>query len=284
MLSDVQFDRIRRLALRLAGIELFERHRELLCRRWSRSQLRSPASFETLLTAAEAGDLAASRQFVALVTTKFTAFFRHPWHFDLAAEHALWIAHRRGPVRFWSAAAATGEEPFSLALALIEVFRRDDPPVSVLATDIDADALATATQAQYHASALRALDPARRARFFTETAPGRWQLVSAVRRLVQFRSLDLAGPDWPAQPPFDVIFCRNVLMYLEPSRRTSVLQRLASCLAPDGLLLLDPTEYPARAASLFEPGVNGLFVRRRASHASGDLAQRPPQSRTSFTL
>jgi chemotaxis protein methyltransferase CheR len=186
---------------------------------------------------------------IELVTTNFTGFFRHPRHFDAAARHALRAVDRRGQARLWSAAAATGEEPYSLAMALIEVFRRDDPPVSILATDIDAEALVIAAQGEYGDRSLQTLEPNRRARFFAGAAGAGQQCVAqAVRRLVEFRTLNLVGAAWPVEGPFDVIFCRNVLMYLEASHRYAALERMASLLAPDGLLVLDPVEYPGPEA------------------------------------
>src|SRR4029453_4912199 len=115
MLTSEQFDRTRRLALRLAGLELQERHREPLDRRIRRFGIQDHAGVDALLNAADDGDPAASRRLIGLLRTNFTRFFRHPWHFDVAAEHALRATHRRGEARLWSAAAATGEEPYSLA-------------------------------------------------------------------------------------------------------------------------------------------------------------------------
>ena len=114
-----------------------------------------PGGFEALLHAVEDGDQRAGRQLIGLLTTNFTGFFRHPWHFRIAAEHALRVAYRNGVSRLWSAAAATGEEPYSLAMALIERFRCDDPPASILATDVDADALAVARRGEYDERAVR---------------------------------------------------------------------------------------------------------------------------------
>jgi chemotaxis protein methyltransferase CheR len=255
---------MRRLALRLAGIELHGRHRELLGRRCRRIGILRTSGLDALLEAAEDGDPAAGRQFVGLVTTKFTGFFRHPWHFDIAAEHALWAAHRRGRARLLSAAAATGEEAYSLAMALIEVFRRADPPAKVLATDISEEALAAARRGDYGEAALGALKSEQRARFFGEsTGTARWHLAPAVQRLVEFRALNLIDPVWPIEGPFDVIFCRNVLMYLESDRRCPVLERMASLLAPGGVLIMDPAENPGRAGRLFGHGKDGIYTLRR---------------------
>ncbi len=264
MLTNEQFDRTRRLALLLAGIELAPRHRELVERRSLRAGIDGVAGLDALLGGAEEGDAEARRRLIGLLTTGFTGFFRHPWHFDVAAEHALWAAHRRGRARLWSAAAATGEEPYSLAMAVIEVFGSDDPPVTILATDIDPRALELARAGEYPDAALAALDVGRRERFFSESAAsGRRRIADAPRRLVDFREVSLAGPVWPVEGPFDVALCRNVLMYLEESLRRAALERMASLLAPDGLLLLDPAEHLGEAAHLFGRGERGVFARRR---------------------
>jgi chemotaxis protein methyltransferase CheR len=267
MLTSQQFDRTRRLASRLAGIELMERHRELLDRRSRHLGVLDSGGLDSLLDAVEEGETAASQKFVCLLTTKFTGFFRHPRQFDIATEHALRAARHRGRARLWSAAAATGEEPYSLAMALIERSHCDAPPASILATDVDLDALAVGRQGEYGEAALRALEPARRKRFFSAaTVPRRWAIAPPVRRLVEFHSLNLVGASWPVDGPFDVIFCRNVLMYLEACHRYAVLERLASLLAPDGLLMIDPTEHLGKAGHLFTPDADAVYRRRGAAY------------------
>ena len=261
-LTDTQFCRARRLALRLAGIELAERHLALLDRRCRRLGIAEASGFEGLLCGAEIEDPAASRQFVGLVTTRFTGWFRHSEHFALAAEHVRRKVEQRGEVRLWSAGTATGEEAYSLAMAVIEALRCEDPPARILATDIDAAALAVAERGEYGERALATLTPDRRARFLAPADQGsRWGLAPAVRRLVEWRLLNLASAAWSVEGGCDVIFCRNVLMYLHADRRRAVLERMASVLAPDGVLFLDPAEHLGAAASLFGPGVNGAYRR-----------------------
>lgn len=272
MLTNEQFDQTRRLALRLAGIELFERHREVLERRIRRLGIHDRAGFDTLLNAADEGDTRAGRQLIGLLTTRFTGFFRHPRHFDLAVEHALWAVHRRGTARLWSAAAATGEEPYSLAMALIDVFRRNNPPVTILASDIDEDALAVARQGEYGQSALREIEPERRARYFSDTAgAGRARIVAEARDPVEFRMLNLTDSAWPVEGSFDVVFCRNVLMYLEACHRYAVLERMASVLTPDGILILDPTEHLGKAGHLFAHRADGIYSTRPRSCGRREL-------------
>ena len=268
MLTNEQFDRARKLALRLAGIELFDRHRALLKSRSRRLGISGAQEFEALLEAAEEGHPKASGKLIGLVTTNFTGFFRHPTHFDLAASHALRTVKRRGRARLWSAAAATGEEPYSLAMALIETFHRPDPPVTLLATDIDEDALDAARRGEYSRRALQGMEPDRCARFFNPAPDARrWTVAPEVLRLVEFRALNLTDAVCPLAGPFDVIFCRNVLIYLEAAYRYSVLERIASLLAPDGLLFLDPTEHLGNAEHLFSAETEGVYQRRTRSAA-----------------
>jgi chemotaxis protein methyltransferase CheR len=275
VLTTQQFERTRDLALRLAGIALFERHRELLQRRSRRQGIADTAGWELLLGAAEAGEEAALRRLVSLVTTNFTGFFRHAGHFDVAAQQALRAVEQRGRARIWSAAAATGEEPYSLAMRLMEVFERDDPPVMILASDIDAEALAIAETGDYGDATCLTIQPERRARFFSQTAEGRWRLAPAVRRLVTFRTLNLIGGLGEIEGPFDVILCRNVLIYLEARHRHAVLVRLASLLATDGVLILDPVEDTGQAGHLFAAGQHGIHTLRPTSPA-GPLQGRIP--------
>jgi chemotaxis protein methyltransferase CheR len=110
MLTRDPFHRTRCLALRLTAIELRERHRELLDRRSRRLAIDDGEAMDALPGAAEDGERA-ERRLIGLLTPNYTGFFRNPWHFDIAAEHAVRAAHARGLARLWSAAAATGAEP-----------------------------------------------------------------------------------------------------------------------------------------------------------------------------
>lgn len=262
MLTDKQFARSRELALTLAGIELFERHREVLARRSRRAGL-PEAGLDQLLAGAAQGEPDACQKFVGLVTTKFTGFFRHPLHFQRAAAHALQAAKRRGRTWLWSAGTATGEEAYSLAITLLEAAGPDGLPTEILATDVDVEALATGRKGEYGALAVPGLSFDRRARFFTETVPGRrWLANRELRQRVHFQALNLVSADWPTPGPFDVILCRNVLMYLEPQQRVRILARLAASLAADGLLILDPAEYVGADQPWFRPESEGIYSRR----------------------
>lgn len=157
VLSSFQFDRTRQLALSLAGIQLVQRHHELLNRRSRRRGISRTEEMEALLRAAETGQTDATQQLLGLLTTKSTRFLRHPQHFALTAKYAAEAARARGRARLWSAGTATGEESYSLAMAMIEAFDPVDPPVSIVATDIDAEALATARRGEYDDASIQTL-------------------------------------------------------------------------------------------------------------------------------
>ena len=270
VLSDEDFERLRRLGHRLAGLELRERHRKLLERRLGRHGADGKL-LASWVDAADGGEPAAVRRMIDLLTTKHTSFFRHPMQFDMAAEHLLWAAHRRGRAVAWSAAAATGEEPYSLAMAVLEVFRGESAPVRILATDIDEDALARARRAEYGARSVRDLDTRRRARFLVANTESPWEIAPFVRDLVEFHALNVVGGSPGSSQPLDVVFCRNVLMYLAEAERIHVIERIATVLAPDGLLFIDPTEHLGGAAHLFSARGAGVHCLR------GTAALPPPR-------
>jgi len=259
-LTEQTFERTRRLALDLAGIELVERHRALLGRRTARAGIMDDAALDSLLDAAEAGEPAARRRLLTLLTTKHTGFFRHPAQLNRAARHVLRAAQEDGHALVWSAAAASGEEPYSLAITLLELSGQHAPAVRIVATDVDVEALESAQRGDYSEAAMAAVEQGLRARFFTEATVARhWSISNSVRGLVEFSPLNLIGHGWHVEGPFAVILCRNVLMYLEPSRRVAVLTRMARLMRRGGLLILDPTEHLGAAADLFTPGAEGVY-------------------------
>ena len=194
--------------------------------------------------------------------------------FDLAARHALAAAHQGAPARLWSAGAATGEEPYSLAMTLIEMSGTGQPPASILASDLDQGALAAAERGEYTTRAMSAIEARRRTSFFSSVAPDRWSVAPVVRRLIEFRPINLIDLTWPVEQEFDVISCRNVLMYLEGSHRYAVLERMASLLSPEGLLFLDPAENLGAASQLFSPGPGNACYRRRVKFRNPGAAKR----------
>ena len=208
------------------------------------------------------------RTFINSITTNTTSFFRAPQHFSLLAEHARrWQELGAPRYRVWSAASSTGEEPWSIAITLVRSIpgcaQRD---VRVLATDIDTDVLAEAKTAQYGERALETVPAALRERAFVPARRANGQACQAIspelRTLVQFARLNLIRPPYPMRGPFDVIFCRNVLIYFDQDTRLRVLSAMADLLDPNGLLILGPSESALGLDHLLRRATDSVYVRR----------------------
>lgn len=167
-----------------------------------------------------------------------TAFWRHPEQLDAIGRIA---AAAEGPLAIWSAGCATGEEPYSVAIALLEAGRagRGD---RVIATDVSERALATARIGLYGPRALRKLPPAVAERWLA--GQGDRRVGVAPRALVWFVRHNVVSDPPPPGAPFDVVLCRNVLIYFDGATATAALRRLADALRPGGTLVLGPVELP----------------------------------------
>ncbi len=183
-------------------------------------------------------------ELVDVMTTNKTHFFREADHFDFLRETVLPALPGRR-LRFWSAACSSGEEPYSLAIVLREhlheLERRD---VRVLATDISRRVLSRARRGVYPASVLQEMpDPACR-RYFRPcpgSRPPEVEVVEEIRRLVHFAPLNLMEP-WPMRGPFQVIFCRNVMIYFDRPTQQELIRRFGEILEPGGYLFVGHSE------------------------------------------
>ncbi len=263
-----EFGRVRDLIYRHAGIHLPEGKQAMVYSRLSRrlreTGHRSTASY---LQALESGSGATGESewqaFVNCLTTNLTSFFREQHHFEALAEE---LRARRGQaMRIWCCAASTGEEPYSIAMTAAETL--DTPAavtaVTILATDIDTQVLATAERAVY-ASDARGLSAARTQRHFqrgTGRNAGLLRVRPELRRLVQFRQVNLMGQHWPTGEAFDLVFCRNVMIYFDAATQHAVLQRLHAVLRPGGLLFVGHSENFSSASTLFKLRGQTTYVR-----------------------
>jgi chemotaxis protein methyltransferase CheR len=191
-----------------------------------------------------AGDAEAVEALTDHAVVTETSFNRHPDGLAALARRAFGAA---GPLAIWSAGCATGEEAYGLAIGLLEA-GRDGRGDAVLATDVSSRALAAAGAGVYGAWPLRRLAPELVARRFEPVSPGVHRVGAAARSLVAFRRHNLVAEGAPAEGPFDVVVCRNVLIYFEPPTASAVLERLVGALKPGGWLLLGPVELPLGAA------------------------------------
>jgi chemotaxis protein methyltransferase CheR len=239
------FTRIRELIYRRAGISLSDHKRDMAYSRLAR-RLRALGldSFRLYLDQLEANDDPAEWEaFTNSLTTNLTAFFREAHHFPILAE---FIVKRPQPVSVWCSAASTGEEPYSIAMTLIEALGESAArQATVLATDIDTQVLAKCDAGVYQYEQVRHLSPERLKRFFLRGTGGHAGLVKVrpeLRAMVRFEQLNLTDRDYGLRNPFDAIFCRNVMIYFDKPTQAQVLSRFEPLVKPRGLLFAGHSE------------------------------------------
>ena len=238
------FARVRELIHQRAGIALADSKREMVYSRLAR-RLRATGidSFAVYLDRlAEAGNEDEQTAFVNALTTNLTSFFREAHHFPILADY---LRAASAPVAIWCCASSTGEEPYSIAMTVCDAFGTLKPPARIVATDIDTNVLATAGDGVYPLDRIDKLTPEQKRRFFLKgTGPqqGLVRVRPELRQLVEFSSLNLLAPQWPLHGPFDVIFCRNVMIYFDKPTQAKILARFAPMLKPDGLLFAGHSE------------------------------------------
>lgn len=199
--------------------------------------------FSTYLSLLEADPRSNEWQlFTNALTTNLTAFFREAHHFPVLAKHALNCPQ---PVTVWCSAASTGEEPYSIAMTLIEALGSRGSAASVVATDIDTQVLAKGATGIFTMEQVSKLSPERLKRFFLKGAgahAGKVRIRPEVAAMVKFRQLNLLDPVWSLKDPFDAIFCRNVMIYFDKPTQGKILQRFAPLMKPHGLLFAGHSE------------------------------------------
>ncbi len=249
-LSPTQFELFRDFIYQKSGIRV-EISKITLVTNRIRRRLRATGldnfdDYYRLLATGRNGEIA---KFLDAVTTNETSFFRTPKHFDWFQQEFLaecgvktGQSIKRSPVRIWSAACSTGEEPYSLAMCVLEASTcLAGRSATILGTDISEQALQCAREGIYQQRAVEELDPQRRSRWFRPSNDRKTYAVRpAAQELVEFKSHNLMTQ--LARPPFDCIFIRNVLIYFDRASKQRVVSLLIEALAPGGYLVVGPSE------------------------------------------
>jgi chemotaxis protein methyltransferase CheR len=257
------FDRVRKLIYDHAGISLAPVKRDMVYSRLAR-RLRALrlTTFAEYLAWLEKGDEKEWETFVNSLTTNLTSFFRENHHFPVLAEQMMKVAQR--PIRIWCSAASTGEEPYSLAITACEAFGSITPPVTIIASDIDTNVLATAESGVYPIERVEKLQPERLRHFFLKGA-GRQEGYVRVRpelqKLITFTRVNLLDERWPLQGPFDFIFCRNVMIYFDKPTQHRILTKFVPLLREDGLLFAGHSESFLHAADVMRSLGHTIYER-----------------------
>ena len=251
--SNADFQRVQKLIYQRAGISLHDGKRAMVYSRLSR-RLRETGdrSFADYLNGLErasgpSGD-AEWQEFINCLTTNLTSFFREEHHFHALAEALAPMAGR--PIRMWCNAASTGEEPYSIAMTLIEAGCKQ---AKLLATDIDTKVLATAQRGVYAADA-RGLSPQRLQRHMMRgkgANAGFMRVKPELQKLIEFRTFNLMATNWSLGEPFDMVFCRNVMIYFDHATQRKVLEHIHAVMKPGSLLFVGHSENFTDSRDLF---------------------------------
>lgn len=245
--SDKNFDDIRNFVFKNAGISLSEAKRELvysrLARRLRQLDLTDFNIYCKLLEDENGGEFV---HCINAITTNLTFFFREPHHFDYLADHVIPEIIEKSSankIRIWSAGCSTGEEPYTLAMVLKENTPAESD-IKILATDLDSNVVAHAVAGIYTDDRVKGLTPNRLQRWFKKGKGERQGLVKVSKELqaiIRFRQLNLMHA-WPMKGPFDIIFCRNVVIYFSKDTQKVLFDRYADILAPNGYLFIGHSE------------------------------------------
>jgi chemotaxis protein methyltransferase CheR len=253
-ISDAEFEQLRKFIHSHTGIALSDHKRALvyarLARRLRHHRLDSFADYYELLTAHDP-DGHELVEMINCITTNKTDFFREPHHFKFLAERVFPEIRARGTggarrVRLWSAGTATGEEAYTLAITVREALPLVEAwDIRILATDIDTRVLAHAERGEYSWEQAERVPHALLRRYFYQGGgqhAGHVQVKPALKELIRFRRLNFMDEPWPMRGLFDVILCRNVIIYFDRPTQRRLIERFTEVLRPGGYLILGHSE------------------------------------------
>jgi chemotaxis protein methyltransferase CheR len=262
-LDQGEFDQFRQLLEDACGISLGDNKQYLVTNRIRRIlEENKIASFGELVRVLKQGtNRKLKDQVIDSMTTNETFWFRDNYPYEYLKNTLLpqlMAGNNRmfGPIRIWSAACSSGQEPYSISM-MVEEYKRQAMgnlarPVQIVATDLSATVLDQARRGEYdRLSVMRGLSSDRLERYFDNPNPTTWRVKSVVKERIDFRALNLMD-SYGALGKFDIVFCRNVLIYFNAELKHQILQKIHGVLKPQGILFLGSSEGLAGASDLFE--------------------------------
>lgn len=248
VLTGAELNKISTLIYQRAGIVLTHQKHDMVYNRLTR-RLRQLGmkTFSAYLHLLESDpDSGEWQQFINALTTNLTSFFREAYHFPVLAEHARSQPHNYS---VWCTAAATGEEPCSIAMTLHDALGQSLTGPRIWATDIDTEVLAKAKMGVYRHADIQHLTPEQKRNWFLRGTGAQQEQVKvkpALLTAIHYQQLNLLSPEWhipaPFEAAFDAIFCRNVMIYFDKETQHHIMRRFAKMLKPGGLLFVGHSE------------------------------------------
>lgn len=258
--TDKHFEALRKLVREHTGIALSDIKKELVYGRLARRlRILKIGDFDSYLKLLKKESNDELGDFVNSVTTNLTSFFREDHHFQYLKTTLLpMLMSRRQDtrrIRIWSAGCSTGQEPYSIAMVVRETVPHIDSwDIRILATDIDTNVLATAKQGVYDSNKIEGVSKSRFQRWFLKGKGEKSDSVkvrSELQELITFKQLNLLN-DWPIQGQFDVLFCRNVVIYFDKDTQRILFDRFANTLKDDSHMFIGHSESLFKVTDRFE--------------------------------
>lgn len=253
-LSDKTFQKFVDLVYKHSRISLSERKRTLVKTRFGKVMrglgIDTYEEYYDYIVSDKSGS--AITDMINAISTNLTKFFREDKHFEFLAKEYLrpliqeksQVRNRR--IRVWSAGCSTGEEPYTISIVLRENIPDVDKwDVKVLATDIDSNVLEHGKRGVYKKEQVKDIPTMLMTKYFTRAGDRRnpeYHVSPMLKKIIAFRSLNLMRADYPFKGPFDIIFCRNVMIYFDKETQQSLVSRFYNLLEPGGVLMIGHSE------------------------------------------
>jgi chemotaxis protein methyltransferase CheR len=193
------------------------------------------------------------QEFVNALTTNLTSFFREQHHFDELASH---LSKQKGALTIWCAASSTGEEPYSLAITVVDALGKFNVTVKIIASDIDSNVLSTASAGVYKIEQLDGMETSMKKRYFHRgkgANAGFVKVVPELRKLIEFKRINLMDSNWDLPNNIDIVFCRNVMIYFDKSTQLEIIGKIVAKMNPKGLYFAGHSENFGHVNSLLKP-------------------------------
>lgn len=262
------FERFREVVYARSGINLRDGKESLVAARVGKRMrslgLNCYREYLNAVMEDESGDEVV--QLLDAISTNVTSFFREPGHFDFLRERLTeWADAGQRRFRLWSAACSSGEEPYSIAMTMLEALAGyGGIDAKILATDISTKVLARCSAGEYHEDKVKGVPPPQLGRYFDrrrESGENVYVVRQELKRPIVFKRLNLSAPPFPMQGPMDVIFCRNVMIYFDNGVRRKLLAEHFRLLKPGGFLMVGHAESLTGMVSEFKTVRPSIYVK-----------------------
>jgi len=268
--TERDFKLVQKLVADHTGINLTDAKKDLVYGRLSkRIRKLDLSSFQEYISYVEDDHESELINFINAITTNLTSFFRENHHFEYLRNTLIpeLIARNEDTrrIRIWSAGCSTGEEPYSIAITVLEALQNySNWDVKILATDLDTNVVATAKAGIYKDERVTGIDKKKLKRWFLNGSGknlGKVRVSSELQDIITFKQLNLMT-QWPMKDKFDIIFCRNVVIYFDKPTQKVLFDRYANILRNNGTLIIGHSETLFKVSDRFKPIGNTIYEKK----------------------